>query len=312
MSSHADHNAQQAPEVMENSYPEPLSYHQIQQQQQYQYNHYPQHPPVPPPKNETGTYNSNGSLTAPSSAYPASQISPPAQYAHPVVPGASDDMDGQKTRHQRGGIFGCTLTVFVLSAIIAFLLMAVIALAAGTGVEASRASTAQNQVNELYASISALSSGLATPTSSGTTATSVSATASSTSTSFASIDDNCSGDPGGVTGTTYAAFSLIGDYSFTIKCNSDAVGTPLMNLFTANLETCMDACASYTQELPTVFPNNTNTTCGGVSFIPLWTNKTAALDGGAPGNCYLKPTQTASPNTPNIGTECHAGILVSG
>lgn len=83
-----------------------------------------------------------------------------------------------------------------------------------------------------------------------------------------------------------------------------------MSIFVADLNTCMDSCAEYTSSIGALFgTNNTNSTCGGVSFIPLWTNKTAALVGNAPGNCYLKPTQTGSPNNPNIGTECHAGIL---
>lgn len=205
MDAKADHNAQQAPEVMHANYPEPLSYEQVQQQQQYQYNNYPQHPPVPPPKAE-GTINSYGSLTAPSSAYPVSQTSPSAHYAQPTVPSTSEDYDGQKRRHQPGTILGCTLTVFILSAIIAFLVMAVIALAAGTGVEASRANSAEAQVNQLYASLDAVT-GTATPTSSASTATSASVSATSTSTSFASIDGNCSTNPGGVTGTTYSAFS---------------------------------------------------------------------------------------------------------
>lgn len=83
-----------------------------------------------------------------------------------------------------------------------------------------------------------------------------------------------------------------------------------MALFSSDFDTCMDHCASYNQYLPNLFgSNNTNTTCGGVSFIPLWTPKAEALKGGAPGNCYLKPTQTADLSTPNIGTECHAAVL---
>lgn len=108
---------------------------------------------------------------------------------------------------------------------------------------------------------------------------------------------------------------MIGDYSFTIQCNADAAGSPLMSLFTADLNTCMDACAAWSKYLPALLGNGTagtNATCGAVSFIPSWTNKTEALQAGngAPGNCYLKPTQTAPPTTPN-GQEVHAGILES-
>lgn len=108
----------------------------------------------------------------------------------------------------------------------------------------------------------------------------------------------------------------MGNYSFTIQCNTDASGAPLMSLFTADLNTCMDACASWSNYLPGILGNDTtsanisNATCGAVSFIPSWTNKTAALGNGAPGNCYLKPTQTAPATTPS-GQEVHAGILQS-
>jgi hypothetical protein len=87
-----------------------------------------------------------------------------------------------------------------------------------------------------------------------------------------------------------------------------------MSLFTSDMDTCIDACASYSMYMPRFFgSNNRNTTCGGVSFIPLWTNRTIAEAGKAPGNCYLKPSaQTfAGLEVPNIGTECHAAILAS-
>lgn len=103
---------------------------------------------------------------------------------------------------------------------------------------------------------------------------------------------------------------VFGNYSFSIQCNKDATGGPLMALFAADFDTCMDHCASYNHYLPNLFgSNNTNTTCGGVSFIPLWTLKADALKGGAPGNCYIKPLQTGSLDDPNIGTECHAAVL---
>lgn len=84
-----------------------------------------------------------------------------------------------------------------------------------------------------------------------------------------------------------------------------------MGLFASDFNDCMNACASYSRFTPSSFGNNTNTTCGAVSFIPAWTNKTVALNAGsgAPGNCYLKPTQTGQPNIPSGGTEVHAGVL---
>jgi hypothetical protein len=96
-------------------------------------------------------------------------------------------------------------------------------------------------------------------------------------------------------------------------CNSDTVYGPLMSLFVGDFDDCMDACASYSYYTASDFSNGTlvNQTCAAVSFVPLWTNRTAAFIGGAPGNCYLKPgpqNRTAL-YTPNIGTECHSAIL---
>lgn len=84
-----------------------------------------------------------------------------------------------------------------------------------------------------------------------------------------------------------------------------------MSLFAADFDACMDSCASYSFYEPKFFGNNVNTTCGGVSFIPLWTQKANATTGKAPGNCYLKPAPQNVNNLtiPNIGTECHAAIL---
>lgn len=84
-----------------------------------------------------------------------------------------------------------------------------------------------------------------------------------------------------------------------------------MSLFTSDLDSCIDACSAYSMYTPGLFGNNKNTTCGGVSFIPLWTNKVNATEGKAPGNCYLKPTPQLFANlvVPAIGTECHAAIL---
>lgn len=88
-------------------------------------------------------------------------------------------------------------------------------------------------------------------------------------------------------------------------CNRDALNTPFYSLFTADFDGCMDACASWNSY------NNTNSTCEGVSFIPLWSIMEFAVEGEAPGDCYLKPGPQSKKglNVPNIGTECHAAIL---
>lgn len=329
----------QAPEVVNADFPEAVAPQQYQQysQPQHQYNQhqqyqqYQQYPPQVPPKPEDGQYAPG---SAPYSAYSGSQLDPTSPQAQHAVPGGAAGgaqapgagAGGKK----KGTICGCTVLVFVLCAIIALLSAAVIGLAAGTGVEASRANSAESRAADLSSS---LASATATATATGTAGSST-----ATSTSFAALDRNCSTTPNSVTGTTYDAFSckqlgpnmcglsvlwsmnsadvrgetllVFGNFSYTIQCNKDATGGPLMSLFAADFDTCMDHCASYGHYMPELFGSNTtNTTCGGVSFIPLWTPKAEALKGGAPGNCYLKPEQSGDLDDPNIGTECHAAVL---
>ncbi|KAI1460287.1 hypothetical protein F4805DRAFT_388865 [Annulohypoxylon moriforme] len=223
----------------------------------------------------------------------------PSPYAYDVQSGYGHIPPSEQGRAQRQ-IWGCSLLVFTLSVIIAILSAAVIGLAAGTGVEANRANSAEAR--------------LASMTGSPTTVT-VSAP-TSTSSDFSNVDKGCSTNSASVTGTTYAS-QFFNRPSFKIYCNSDAPNNPLSSLFVGNFDDCMDACASYSFYIPSDFTNITrsnNATCAGVSYIPAWTNRTFALEGNAPGNCYLKPgpqNQTAL-NNPNIGgSAVHAAILSS-
>ncbi|KXH68214.1 hypothetical protein CSAL01_13129 [Colletotrichum salicis] len=114
-----------------------------------------------------------------------------------------------------------------------------------------------------------------------------------------------------VCGCTFLVFLLsviIAVLAAAVIGNKNAPNSPLMSLFTANFDNCMDACAAFTNYEPGF---EGNATCAGVSFIPLWTTREGAVAGSAPGNCYLKPgNQTKSSlETPNIGTECHAAIM---
>lgn len=83
-------------------------------------------------------------------------------------------------------ICGCTLLVFILSCIIALLSAAVIGLAAATGIEAQRASSA----------VSSLAALNATATSTGTSPTAT-----------AVLDDGCSNNAANVNKTLYTSFS---------------------------------------------------------------------------------------------------------
>ncbi|KAK2074322.1 hypothetical protein P8C59_008539 [Phyllachora maydis] len=166
----------------------------------------------------------------------------------------------------------------------ALLVAAVIGLAVGTGVEADRARRAESRLASLVA---------AAPT------------------GFDALDRGCTDTPEQVNGTTYRSFSLLGDQAFTVYCNLDTPHGPLYSLFTADFDTCMDACSAWTLYTPGRFGSSINTTCAAVSFIPLWTSKANATTGTAPGNCYLKPgpQDPSALKTPNIGTEVHAGLL---
>ncbi len=109
--------------------------------------------------------------------------------------------------------------------------------------------------------------------------------------------------------------AVLGLQTFTIHCNSDTNSDPIMSLFVADFNSCMDSCSAYNKYIPQDFNQNAtksnNGSCSAVSFIPLWTQKANASDGGAPGNCYLKPAHTKL-QAANIGTECHVGLLASG
>lgn len=116
---------------------------------------------------------------------------------HPGEKSLSEGGAQHGRRNNKGLLCGCTTLVFVLSVIIAILAAAVVGLAVGTGVEANRAKSADAKLSAAMSKTS--------PSTVTVTATTVSASASSTS--FAALDDNCSGDPSAVNGTTYNSFS---------------------------------------------------------------------------------------------------------
>ncbi len=108
---------------------------------------------------------------------------------------------------------------------------------------------------------------------------------------------------------------MLGSQRYVIYCNHDTPNDPLIGLFVADFSSCMDACASWTKYEPAVLDSTTvvNATCEAVSFIPLWTDRSKALTGGAPGNCYLKagPQNETGLLVKDIGTEVHAGLWAS-
>ena len=86
-------------------------------------------------------------------------------------------------------------------------------------------------------------------------------------------------------------------------------------MFTPDFETCLDACASWTKSMRAVMgEDNTNTTCAGAHFVPLWSNKTEAYKHNARGNCFLArgPQTREGLRASTKGSPCHSGIMVEG
>lgn len=97
---------------------------------------------------------------------------------------------------RKGVICGCSLLVFVLSIIIAILSVAVIGLAAGTGVAASNYNDANSKLEAMSASYSSLMNTEPTATSSG-------GSSSPTQTGYNNITNGCSDPNENTTGETY-------------------------------------------------------------------------------------------------------------
>ncbi|KAG6025504.1 hypothetical protein E4U40_002646 [Claviceps sp. LM458 group G5] len=183
-----------------------------------------------------------------------------------------------------------------LSAVIAVLAVLVIALAAGTGVAARNYRSEQDRYQDLQASYSALMANATGSAASGKT---------TGSPDYSRISNGCSEENESTTGSFYRP-EFFGKPRFTMYCNKDASNTPFYSLFTADFNGCMSACASWNSY------NASNSVCEAVSFIPLWSDVVTAVKGKAPGDCYLKPgpQSVQKLQTPNIGTECHAAILL--
>ncbi|KAI0489804.1 hypothetical protein F4859DRAFT_462436 [Xylaria cf. heliscus] len=173
----------------------------------------------------------------------------------------------------------------LLLGLLASLLIAVIGLAVGTGIQANKARDAESKL-AVYLS------------------------------SMDRIDLGCSANPDSVTATRYTS-DFYGRPTFGIYCDSDAPNPPLQSLFVGTFDDCIDACSSYSAYTSGNFPGvstSKNFTCAAVSFIPDWTNRTEALKVNAPGNCYLKPgpqklTALTHPNAD--GPAVHAAVLLS-
>ncbi|KAL7912169.1 hypothetical protein GGI35DRAFT_444572 [Trichoderma velutinum] len=195
--------------------------------------------------------------------------------------------------------------VLILSIIIGILAAAVIGLAAGTGVATKNYNDANSKLAVLSSSLAAAQA--TSPSDAAcATGTGTAAVPSSTSTSFNSLDNGCSNDPNGVTGTVYTS-AFFNKPHFTMYCNQDTNNPAIYSLFAKDFNGCMDACAGWNS-----YNTTTKGTCVAVSFIPSWSFAKNAQEGGAPGDCYLKSgtLSKALLKAANIGTECHAALLL--
>lgn len=209
MDSEREWREQQAPEAVNQDYPEAIpsqnypynNIHHNFQQQYPQQTH--QHYVLPKPEEITGTYT-----TTPYSAYSGSHTdhtSPRGPFAAPATPSGVTGRPSNDAGKKGLRICGLNTLVVTLSAIIAALFVVVVGLAAGTGVEANRANLAEAKVRSMSSALSSATVVAAAKT--------ITATASAaTSTSFSALDRGCSGDAAAVSGTTYSAFAC--EFSF--------------------------------------------------------------------------------------------------
>ncbi|KAI0419203.1 hypothetical protein F5X98DRAFT_84046 [Xylaria grammica] len=221
-------------------------------------------------------------VDSPKSPYPGTNSTQHYNYqpTSSVLPPTEHPREAPREAPRR--FCGCSALVLVLSAIIAALSIAVIGLAAGTGVQANRANNAESKL-AAYANSSNIT-----------------------------IDRGCSSNPDSVSATQYTS-AFFNRPSFRIYCNSNAPNPPLQSLFVGNFDDCIDACAFYSAYTAGNFPNistSANFTCSGVTFITSWTNRTNAQAVNAPGNCYLKPgPQNTTALTRPDDAGVHAAIL---
>ncbi|KAL6695027.1 hypothetical protein J3F84DRAFT_349289 [Trichoderma pleuroticola] len=197
--------------------------------------------------------------------------------------------------------------VLVLYIIIGVLAAAVIGLAAGTGVATKNSNDANAQVTLLKSALaSALNNPPSDPACATGTGTGSAPVPSSTATNYNSLTNGCSNDPNGVTGTVYTP-AFFNKPHFTMYCNQDTNNPAIFSVFSKDFNGCMDACAAWNS-----YNTTTKGTCVAVSFIPSWTIAKNAQSGGAPGDCYLKSgtLSKALLKGANIGTECHAALLL--
>ncbi|KAI1108885.1 hypothetical protein F5Y14DRAFT_57849 [Nemania sp. NC0429] len=235
--------------------------------------------PSPPPKPFHSSNDAATFIQSPSDSYPGTSTI----RNYDIESILRDVPPPEQSKDTSKRLWVSSNLVSILTAIIAFLFIAVIGLAAGTGVLNNKVKDAELK--------------LALPPND----------------TIIDIDRGCSANPESVTASRYTS-QFFGRLTYTVFCDSDAPNPPLQTLFVGNFDDCIDACASYSVYTAGNFPtirSSGNFTCSGVSFIPDWTNRTTAMEVSAPGNCYLKPgPQNSTALTHSGGAlKVHAAIL---
>ena len=146
------------------------------------------------PTSQAASVYGGGSSTL---AYDHSHALPPIPSEYGGRMGQSDE------KSRRGTICGCSFIVFILSVVIAALAAAVIGLAAGTGLEASRANTAEAKLASFGGAAATVTVTAPVPTSTGV--------------DFNLVDNNCSLPNSPTNGQTY-----------TTQCESTPIWVKLL------------------------------------------------------------------------------------
>ncbi|KAK4199187.1 hypothetical protein QBC40DRAFT_340721 [Triangularia verruculosa] len=209
--------------------------------------------------------------------------------------------------------FSMNRKVTMLSILVGILAVAVVALAATTGLMAKKASDKDAEIAGMTRKLQSIgdsdsssdgdsgNAGVAKETATVTvvapsaTGTGSPGSGGSSSTSAFLVEDvsnGCDSSPDTITGTDYTT-NLYGKVTFRRYCNQKTISDPIYAMHTPDFETCLEACASWSQAVPYVFSdvsdkNRANVTCSAVNFVPKWTDKKESAKRQARGNCYLK------------------------
>ncbi|KAK4177136.1 hypothetical protein QBC36DRAFT_139233 [Triangularia setosa] len=230
--------------------------------------------------------------------------------------------------------------VTILSVLVGILAVVVVALAVAAGLMAKKASDKDAQIASMNAELQSVGGGSSSSSENNNgaaaaadketmtvtvlapsaTGTGSGGTGGSSSTSAFLVEDvsnGCNDSSETITGTDYTT-KLYGKVTFRRYCNQKTVSEPIYAMHTPDFETCLEACASWSQALPYVFSdvsdrNRVNITCSAVNFVPKWTDKNESARKQARGNCYLKSgeqTEEKSLRASASDTVSHAAIVI--